>query len=141
MTKNDMKEIPLEVVKDVYNRFSEGDTDGFLALCADNIEWVVNGPVHLEKCRAFKGRSGVQQFLDLLAEWEFSSFVPREFIMDGPTVVVLGEETGTDKASGIRFANRWVHVFDVQGGRIVRFREFLCHWTNQQPPAMSWNVT
>jgi hypothetical protein len=46
---------PLEVVKHVYNRFAEGDIDGFLALCADNIEWVVNGPANLEKCRAFKG--------------------------------------------------------------------------------------
>jgi len=131
---------PLEVVKDVYNRFAEGDIDGFLALCAENIEWVVNGPATLEKCKSFNGRSGVQQFLDLLAGWEFSSFTPREFIVDGQTVTVLGEETGTDKGSGKRFENRWAHVFDVQGGQVVRFREFLCHWTDQQqPPAMSWS--
>ena len=132
---------PLEVVKNVYARFAAGDIDGFLTLCADNIEWVVNGPANLEKCKAFKGHSGVQQFLDLLAGWEFSSFTPREFIVDGQTVVVLGEEAGTDKKSGIGFENRWAHVFDVQGERIVRFREFLCHWTDQQrPPAMSWNT-
>ncbi len=131
----------LEVVKDVYNRFAAGDTDGFLALCADNIEWVVNGPANLEKCKAFKGTSGVQQFLGLLSDWEFGSFAPREFIIDGQTVVVLGEETGTDKNSGMRFENRWAHVFDVRDGQIVRFREFLCHWTNpQQAPAMTWNI-
>ena len=33
--------IPQEVVRDVYNRFAEGDIDGFLALRADDIEWVV----------------------------------------------------------------------------------------------------
>lgn len=132
----------LEIVKDVYDRFSEGDIDGFLSLCAENIEWVVNGPAHLAKCRAFKGHSGVRQFLDLLAGWEFSSFAAREFIADGSMVVALGEETGTDKASGTKFENRWAHVFDVQGGRIVRFREFLCHWTDrQQPPAMSWRMS
>jgi ketosteroid isomerase-like protein len=131
--------IPLEIVKDVYNCFAKGDIDGFLALCADDIEWVVNGPVNLEKCKSFKGRSGVQQFLDLLAGWDFSSFTPREFIVDEQTVVVLGDETGTVKTSGIRFKNRWAHVFDVQGEQIVRFREFLCHWTDQQqPPVMSW---
>jgi ketosteroid isomerase-like protein len=132
--------IPLDVVKDVYNRFATGDIDGFLALCADNIEWVVNGPADLEKCKAFQGRRGVQQFLDLLAQWEFSSFAPREFIVGERTVVVLGEEAGSDKASGHRFSNRWAHVFDVQDGQIVRFREFLCHWSDpQRPPAMSWS--
>lgn len=132
---------PLEIVKDVYNRFAEGDIDGFLALCADNIEWVVNGPAHLEKCKAFKGRGGVQEFLDLLAGWEFSSFVPREFIAAGQTVVVLGEETGTDKTAGVQFENRWAHIFDVQDGQIMRFREFLCHWIgHQQPPVMSWGT-
>jgi len=132
---------PLEIVKNVYNRFAEGDIAAFLALCADNIEWVVNGPANLEKCKAYKGRSGVQQFLDILAGWEFSSFAPREFIVDGQTVVVLGEETGTDKRSGIPFENRWAHVFDVKNGQIVRFGEFLCHWTDQQqPPEMNWSI-
>jgi len=131
-----------EIVKDVYKRFSEGDIDGFLSLCADDIEWVVNGPATLEKCKAFKGRSGVQQFLSILGDsWEFSSFAPREFIAEGDTVVVLGEETGSDKNSGIQFKNRWSHVFDVRNGKIVRFREFLCHWIgDQKPPAMSWGT-
>jgi uncharacterized protein len=131
----------LEVVKDVYSRFAEGDIDGFLNLCDENIEWVVNGPANLEKCRAFKGRHGVKEFLDVLVgSWEFSSFTPRQFIADGQTVVVLGEEAGKDKSSGIGFENRWAHVFDVREKQIVRFREFLCHWTDQErPPAMSWS--
>jgi len=58
--------IALDVVKDVYRRFGEGDISGFLSLCADNIEWVVNGPESLEKCRAYKGRDGVQEFLRIL---------------------------------------------------------------------------
>ncbi|MCP5132853.1 MAG: hypothetical protein H6976_04425 [Gammaproteobacteria bacterium] len=41
--------IALDVVKDVYRRFGEGDISGFLSLCADNIEWVVNGPESLRE--------------------------------------------------------------------------------------------
>ena len=132
----------LEVVKDVYNCFAEGDIAGFLSLCADDIEWVVNGPVTLEECRTFRGHGGVQEFLNILGEtWEFSTFTPKQFLMDGPTVIVLGEEKGRDKKSGAQFENRWAHVFDVKEGQIKRFREFLCHWTgDQQPPAMSWNM-
>jgi ketosteroid isomerase-like protein len=131
-----------EIVRDVYKRFSEGDVEGFLGLCADDIEWVVNGPATLEKCNAFKGRSGVKKFLSILEEsWEFSSFTPHQFIAEGGTVVVLGEETGSDKKSGIQFENRWAHVFGVRDGKITCFREFLCHWAgDQKPPIMSWSA-
>jgi len=132
----------LEIVKRVYKCFGEDDIAEFLNLCAINIEWIVNGPATLEKCRTFKGRSGVQEFLNILVEsWEFRAFTPKQFFTDGPTIVVLGEEKGRDKKSGIQFENRWVHVFDVKGEQIIRFREFLCHWTgDQRPPAMSWNM-
>jgi hypothetical protein len=132
----------LELVKEVYRRFSQNDIDGFLVLCADDIEWVVNGAATLEKCRSFRGVRGVQEFLNILGEsWEFREFSPREFIADGQTVVVLGEEAGTEKNSGFSFSNRWAHVFDVREGKIVRFREFLCHWAgDQKPPAMSWST-
>ena len=130
----------LEVVKQVYERFAEGDLDGFLKLCSEDIEWVVNGPSRLEKCQAFHGISGVRKFLDILQNsWEFTSFEPRKFVSDGMTVVVLGSETGVYKASGEPFQNRWAHVFEVQQEYIVSFREFLCHWTDeQQPPMMHW---
>jgi len=130
----------LDVVKEVYGRFGEGDVEGFLDLCADDIEWVVNGPGSLEKCRAFEGIAGVRDFLSILDRtWSFSAFAPREFIATGQKVVVLGEEAGTDKATGRPFENRWAHVFTLRGGRVVSFREFLCHWPGEEhPPKMSW---
>jgi len=130
----------LDVAKQVYERFAEGDIDGFLALCAEDIEWVVNGPAILEKCRAYSGIDGVRDFLAILDRtWAFSSFAPREFIAGGDKVVVLGEEAGTDKATGQAFRNRWAHVFTVHDGRISSFREFLCHWIDpEEPPSMGW---
>lgn len=131
----------LQVVQAVYERFAAGDLAGFLDLCAEDIEWVVNGPAHLAKCRDFHGRAGVQGFLDILGStWSFNAFTPREFIAHDNKVVVLGEETGKDQDSGIGFENRWAHVFQVQDGKVTCFREFLCHWSgSQKPPAMSWS--
>jgi len=130
----------VDVVKQVYERFAQNDLEGFLKLCAKNIEWVVNGPGDLEKCRSYQGLDGVRSFLAILDRtWSFQAFAPREFIDAGNKVVVLGEEVGTDKGSGEAFENRWAHVFTVQRGSIVSFREFLCHWRgNQHPPEMSW---
>ena len=132
----------LETVQAVYDRFAQGDIDGFLALCADDIEWVVNGPALLEKCRAFEGIEEVRQFLAILDRtWQFTSFQPREFIAGGEQVVVLGEEEGHDRSSNVKFQNRWAHVFIVRNGRVRSFREFLCHWPGPQvPPPMSWNT-
>jgi uncharacterized protein len=129
-----------DIVRDVYKRFSEGDIEGFLNLCADDIEWVVNGPSTLEKCRSYRGIDGVRAFLSVLDRtWSFNSFTPREFIDGGNKVIVLGEETGTDLATGENFENRWAHVFTLRDRKIGTFREFLCHWTGkQQPPPMSW---
>ncbi|MEM7192898.1 MAG: nuclear transport factor 2 family protein, partial [Pseudomonadota bacterium] len=79
-----------QIVRDVYRRFAEGDIEGFLRLCAEDIEWVVNGPASLEKCQSFHGQDGVRRFLDILNRtWTFSAFTPREFISAGAKVVVL----------------------------------------------------
>ena len=133
---------PQDVVKDIYRAFSEGDLDGVIKLCAEDIEWVVNGPTDLEKCQAFHGRNGVQQFFDILGSiWEFSSFTPRQFIVQDNTVIVLGEETGRDIKMKTPFENRWVHVFDIKDGQLIRFREFLCCWFGEHtPPTMSWET-
>ncbi|MGB8702058.1 MAG: nuclear transport factor 2 family protein [Thermosynechococcaceae cyanobacterium] len=130
----------LDLVHQVYGCFTKGDLSGFLDLCADSIEWVVNGPAALEKCRAFSGKHGVEEFLTILnRDWQFQSFTPRQFITSGSTVVVLGEEAGIDRSTGQPFASRWVHVFDIEEQQVIRFREFLCHWTGDQlQPVMSW---
>ncbi len=58
---------------------AEGDFEGFLKLCSEDIEWVVNDPSTLEKCQAFHGISGVGKFLELLGNsWEFNSFEVQE---------------------------------------------------------------
>ena len=130
----------VNIVKKVYECFGKGDINGFLELCEENIEWVVNGPYLLEKCQSFTGHKGVRRFLKILeGTWSFNTFVPREFIVDNNKVVVLGEETGTNRLTGEEFQNRWAHVFTIRSNKIVSFREFLCNWCgDQHPPAMSW---
>jgi ketosteroid isomerase-like protein len=134
--------VSLEVAKAVYDRFANNDIEGFLSLCSDDIEWVVNGPTSLEKCRAFTGITGVKEFLSILDRtWRFTSFRPHEFIASHDRVVVLGEEEGFDRSSNDRFYNRWAHVFTVRNGLIVTFREFLCHWHGgETPPPMTWST-
>ena len=128
---------PLHIVQEVYSKFSAEDFEGILDLCDDNIEWVVNGPETLEKCRAFQGKNGVRHFLNIWGStWHFSSFDAKNFIHENNTVVVLGDAAGRNRGSEIFFEDRWVHAFDIKNGKIMRFREFLCHWPGKQKPPM-----
>lgn len=135
-----MKNTPIEVVRTMYRKFSEGDLDAVLNLCADDVEWVVNGPVSTPQCKSYTGRDGVKAFFELLvANRAFTSFETRQFLCDGSTVIVLGDAEGTDLIDGSRIRSRWAHIIDVDNGRIARFREFLCEWHGTDTlPAMSW---
>ncbi|KEI72629.1 nuclear transport factor 2 family protein [Endozoicomonas elysicola] len=133
---------PLEVTQTIYQLFSEGNLAGFIDLCHEDIHWVVNGPADLKKCQSYRGKQGVQQFLDILGEtWTFSSFNPKEFIVQGDTVVALGEESGKDISRDQPFYNRWAHIFTIENGRLVQFREFLCCWFGEEKaPDMNWST-
>jgi len=47
-------------------------------------------------------------FMRLATEWDGYSAVPREFVVDGD--IVLGEYSGTPKATGKRMAAPFAHV-------------------------------
>jgi ketosteroid isomerase-like protein len=63
-------------------------------------------------------------FVKLGTEWEGFSAVPEEFIVQRDTVVALGEYSGTFKSTGRRFAAPFAHVWNLQGGKVLRFRQY-----------------
>ena len=130
----------LEVIKEIYQHFGTGDADTILGYCVDDIEWVVNGPAHLERCRAYEGVEGVRSFLENMNKgWKYRFAAPREFIDAGDKIVVLGEAEGTDRTTNEPFKSRWTHVFTMRDGRILSFREFICYFNgDEKPPQMKW---
>ena len=130
----------LEVVKTLYGCYEQDDLDGFIRMCDDNIEWVINGPANLEQCQTYIGIAGVKQFLNILDNsYIYQSFIPNRFFVDQSTVIVLGQESAKERESGKNFQSRWVHVFDIENDKVVRFKEFLCRWNEGEvPPEMSW---
>jgi ketosteroid isomerase-like protein len=131
----------LEVIKQVYEHVATGDMEAILGHCAEEVEWVVNAPAHLERCRAFEGVEGVRSFLETMDRgWKYRFAAPREFIDAGEKIVVLGEAEGKERETDVPFKSRWAHVFTVKDDRIVSFREFICYWGGDEtPPRMSWH--
>jgi ketosteroid isomerase-like protein len=49
---------------------------------------------------------------------------PRGFMMEIDTVVVIGFEIGTAKATGNPFGNEWVQKYVVRDGLITEMEEY-----------------
>lgn len=114
----------IDVIKDVYAAFAQGDVPSVLAAFADDIEWhetagMPYGGVH-------RGGDAVLQnvFGPIGEDVEGFAVTPEELIASGSSVAAIVRYTGTGKVSGKPLDLPVAHVWDVENDRIVRFRQF-----------------
>ncbi len=119
-----MGEQSVEVLKHLYAAFATGDVPGVLARFADEIEWheaegMPYGGVHRG------GEAVVANVFGPMGE-DIDDFAvtPEEFMASGDAVAVVVRYTGTGKVTGKPLDLPVVHVWDVEGDKVVRFRQF-----------------
>jgi len=113
-----------EVIRGLYKAFAVGDVPSALGALASNVSWTeAEG---FPYAGTYVGPDAVLEnvFMKLGTEWDGYSAVPHEFISEGETVVSVGEYSGKYKATGKSFLAPFVHVWNLQNGRVVRFRQF-----------------
>ena len=54
-----------------------------------------------------------------------TDYEPREFIVQGERVVVLGRGTATVRATGRHYSTEWVHVITIRNKKIVNLVEYF----------------
>ena len=122
-----MSAVNVELIQRLYAVYAQGDFDGVLQNCSPEIEWCSGGSS--EDFPAFgprKGRAEVRDFFQTVSQAvEFSEFTPLEFYADRDKVFVLGTYTFRMKNGGRKVTSDWVHIFTVDDGAVVSFREFL----------------
>lgn len=117
---------PIDVVKATYAAFGRGDGAAILALLDPATVWTVHAPAAHPYGGEFRGVEGVARLLGAIAaNVDVLAFAPVAFTSEGDRVVVEGGETIRAKATGRTLAHRWVHVFEVRGGKIARFEEWF----------------
>ncbi len=62
-------------------------------------------------------------FMRLGADWKTFTVLPEEFITEGDRVVSLGQYSGVYRATGKRFMAPFAHVWTLQDGKVLRFRQ------------------
>lgn len=119
-----MSEQNLEVIKGAYAAFAEGDVPAVLGVFADDIEW--HEAAGMPYGGVYRGGEAVVQnvFGPISQDVEGFALTPEEFMSAGDTVAAVVRYTGTGKATGKPLDLPVVHVWDIQDGKVVRFRQF-----------------
>lgn len=115
----------LNVVQGVYEAFAEGNVPSVLGALSPDIVWTeAEG---FPYAGTYIGPNAVLDnvFMRLGTEWDGFAAVPDEFIDAGGTVVVLGKYSGTYKATGKSFQANFAHVWKMQGGKAIRFVQYV----------------
>jgi ketosteroid isomerase-like protein len=114
-----MSEANVELVREIYERFRAGDTDGALAL--HDLEVEVHDRPEIPDPQVYRGHEGVLSSLGVSeATFEGLDLVPEEFIDAGDRVVVVFRFRGVGRESGIPVDERLAHVWTIRDGKAVR---------------------
>lgn len=114
-----------EIVQGIYAAFGRGDIPAILKVLSDDVEWYVTGPKEVSHAGVYRGKAQVQAWFAVVAQsLEMEAFEPQEFIAQHDKVAVMGFEKMRVKTTGRSVENRWMMMFQLHDGRIVKFFEF-----------------
>ena len=117
----------VDVVKDLYNAFAQGDVPTVLAGMAPDIEWreAESNPYQPSGAPWIGGDAIVENlFMKLATEWDGFSVHPERFHDAGETVVVEGRYSGTYTATGTAADIQYCHVFRFAGDKLAGFQQY-----------------
>lgn len=114
------------IVRRSYAAFARDDMDGVVGDMHPDIVW--HQAQGLPHGGVYHGLAEVRRnvFDPLDRDW-WSEFTaePEDFLDAGDEVVVLGRYRGVAKETGKKLDVPFVHVWTLEDGRAVRFRQFL----------------
>ena len=115
----------LEIVKEAYANFLQGNIPAMLESLSDNIEWELPASAHVNFSGTFKGKDGVLSFFQHVGnDNEFNEFAVDTYIADGDNVVALGHLSAKAKNTGKTSSNKWAHVWQLKDGKVVKHYEY-----------------
>lgn len=116
----------LVIIKKAYNDFIAGNIPALLEIMQEDIVWQFNGSSIIPMAGTFEGKSAVLRFYQLVDESvTIEQYEPQEFIEAEDKVVVVGKERTTAKKTGKTFTGTWIHVWEMENGKLKRLRLFV----------------
>lgn len=114
----------IEIIQSLYRAYRSQDYETFRALCMPDIAWIQSegfpgGGTWIGADAIIKG-----VFQGNADRWEGFGFDIEQYLDAGNSVIVVGAYRGTHRVSARSFRAATVHIFDLQEGRVARFRQF-----------------
>jgi len=114
----------LELVQELYRSSGRKEFDAFRAIVAPDLEWIQmpgfpggghwRGPAEVIE-KVFEGND---------RRWADFGFETTQYLEAGSAVIVIGTYHGRHRLSGKSFSAEALHLFDLAGGRVIRFRQY-----------------
>jgi ketosteroid isomerase-like protein len=115
----------VQIVKDFFAAMGRRDTQGLLALSAEDFEWIVPGE-GWPLAGTHRGHAGLENILQKANETVETSYPkPPEFVAQGDRVMMIGVATGKIKATNKPFKDEWVFDITVRNGKLTKIREYI----------------
>src|SRR5688500_2982997 len=111
---------PLATVQRIFEAFGNGDLEELLETVHPDSQWTYVGANPRPAKGVYVGGDGARRFFErILRNLDITTFHPREFVTENDTVVVIGFESGTVKATGDPLRNEWAQKYVVRDGLIT----------------------
>jgi ketosteroid isomerase-like protein len=111
-----------DVVNGAYESFGRGDIPGVVETVDEGVQW--DSTESLPQGGSYSGQDGVVKFFEAVGgAWDGLQIELEDLLESGDKVVAVGQGQGELKGSGSA-GYGFVHVFTLNDGKIVRFREY-----------------
>jgi len=115
----------IQIVKDFFAAMGGSDRQGLLALCAEDIEWIIPGE-DWPLAGTHRGHAGLADLLHKASKNMETSFPkPPEFVAQGDRVLVVGFARGKVKATNRTFEDHFVFAITVRNDKLTNIREYV----------------
>jgi uncharacterized protein (TIGR02246 family) len=105
------------IVEKVNSAFAENNLEGFLSLCANEIEWTIIGEKHV------KGKEAIRSWMEAM-EMEPPKFTVDTVIAEGDFVAAHGRMTMKDK-DGKTAPYAYCDIYRIRNDQIVELISFI----------------
>ena len=113
----------MDVIKAVYEAFTERDVEGVIAHLDDDVEFSAVTGEHAGRTEPYRGHDGIRQYFRDVAEvWDELRIVPGEYRQDGDKILVTGRVTARSPARIVAGSTGW--IWRLRDGVVVSARVY-----------------
>lgn len=117
----------IDVVKNMYKNFAEGNVPEVLASMAPEVEWIEAENFPYADGNPYIGPNAVLEgvFMRLGTEWEYWKLNDLEFYpVTTGEVVVTGRYNAKYKKNGNVINAQFVHIWRLDNGKVIKFQQY-----------------